>query len=120
MKKSLTKAERLKSSSEIRRVFSSKCKVKVPGLAIYCAENDLRYNRIGVTFVKGYGNSVQRNRARRIIKEIYRNRKAELNQGFDIMIVVHPGMDRYSERERQMISLFQKAGIFAAGTRHSL
>jgi len=87
---------------------------------MYCAENCLRYNRIGVTLVKGYGNSVQRNKAKRIIKEIYRNRKAELNQGFDIMIVVHHGMDRYIERERQILSLFQKAGIFAAGNKHSL
>lgn len=56
-------------------------------LVIYALENRLNHNRLGVTTGKRFGNSVQRNRMRRIIKEIYRLMESSFHTGFDIVIM---------------------------------
>jgi len=44
-------------------------------------------NRLGITATKKLGGAVQRNRARRIIRESYRLLEGELKTGFDIVFV---------------------------------
>lgn len=117
MRKSLTKAERLKKKTDLGRVFSSKWKISVPGLKLCVDENGLNRNRIAVTLTRKYGNSVQRNRIKRIIKEIYRNNKSLLKSGYDLIFIIYPGNDSYTVREHQLMSLFRKAGI-VAGNHH--
>lgn len=119
MRKSLTKRERLKKKPEFQRVFSSSRKLSVPGIKLFLLENGLTWNRIGVTFMRKYGNSVQRNKVKRIVKEIYRNSKSLLKPGFDMIIVVYPGADTYQEIEVRLGSLFRKAGIVAADNSNS-
>ena len=125
MRKSLTKAERLKKKADLGRVFSSRWKVSVPGLKLCADENGLNRNRIAVTLTRKYGNSVQRNRVKRIIREIYRNSKPILKSGYDLIIIVYPvndiypGDDSYRAREHQLMSLFRKAGI-VAGNCHEI
>ena len=125
MRKSLTKSERLKKKTDLDRVFSSKWKVSVPGLKLCVDENGLNRNRIAVTLPRKYGNSVRRNRAKRIIREIYRNSKPLLKSGYDLIIIVYPvnefypGNDSYKAREHHLMSLFRKAGI-VAGNCHEI
>ena len=52
-----------------------------------------------------------RNRAKRIVREIYRNMKHELRGGYDIAVILYPGAVTYSERKEQLLSLFRKAGL---------
>jgi len=58
-----------------------------PWVAVYFRKNRLNVNRLGITASKKIGGAVQRNRARRIIKEAYRLTEPRLNKGFDIVIV---------------------------------
>ena len=44
-------------------------------------------NRLGITVSKKIGNAVQRNRARRVLKEAYRSIEGLLIPGYDIVIV---------------------------------
>ena len=53
-------------------------------------ENKLSRNRICFTFSRGFGNAVERNRARRLGREAYRNLKPRLRCGYDFVLLVYP------------------------------
>jgi len=70
-----------------RRLYKQgKCYV-TPYVAVYAKKTKRNGNRLGITATKKIGNAVQRNRARRIIKEAYRLYEDELPAGFDYVIV---------------------------------
>lgn len=50
-------------------------------------DNDLSYNRIGISVSKKVGNSVIRHRVTRVIREVARLHWEEVRQGHDIVIV---------------------------------
>ncbi len=54
---------------------------------IYVRQNNRPYNRLGITAGKKVGNAVCRNRAKRIIRQAYRENEAELPLGIDMIIV---------------------------------
>ncbi len=111
MRRSLTKGDRLKRSSDIGRVFASGRKVSCYGAKLYYRENGRAGNRMTVTLVRKYGSAVQRNRAKRVLREAYRLSKASLKRGFDMVVVLYPHTDSYRNRAAQLARLFEKAGL---------
>lgn len=63
------------------RYFASKYSV------IYVRINGRSFNRLGITAGKKVGNAVQRNRAKRLIRQAYRNVEIDLPIGIDLVIV---------------------------------
>lgn len=59
---------------------------------IYIKPNNRPYNRFGITAGKKIGNSVARNRAKRLIRIAYRNYEVQLPVGMDIVIVARSGI----------------------------
>ena len=112
MRKNLTKQERLRGKALIRKAFLSQTRVNITGAKLIYIANELEYNRVLFTFVRKYGNAVQRNRTRRVAKEIYRGMKNMLKPGNDIIIIFFPGNYNYSNRKEQLISLFSKSCLF--------
>ena len=112
MRKSLTKRERLKKNSEFRKVFSGSKKYSVEGANLYFISNGLDYNRIGITLSRKFGTSVERNRTKRRIREIYRHTKEDLTVGYDLVILARPGNYSYADRKKQLVRLFDKAKLF--------
>ena len=70
-----------------RRLYKSGKNTVDAYVAIYYKKNRLAYNRLGITATKKIGCAVERNRARRIIKEAYRLSEEVLPVGMDIVIV---------------------------------
>lgn len=56
-------------------------------IVLFYKRNGLSYNRIAFLASKKVGNSVQRNRARRLMKENYRFIKDDIKQGYDIIFI---------------------------------
>jgi ribonuclease P protein component len=112
MRKNLTKRERLKKNSEFRKVFSDSKKYSVEGANLYSISNGLDHNRIGITLSRKFGNSVERNRTKRRIREIYRHAKEDLAVGYDLVVLGRPGNYSYADRKRQLFRLFDKAKLF--------
>ena len=115
MRKNLTRQERLKGKALINRVFSARTRVKCTGAKLIYINNGLEINRVLFTFVRKFGNAVQRNRAKRVFKEIYRNMKDSLRPGYDMIFILFPGNFDYSVRKTQAESLLQKASLFKNG-----
>ena len=90
--------------------FRSACR----GAKLVARRNDLQIDRFAVTLVRKFGNAVQRNYARRVLKEIYRNTKQDLPTGYDIIVVLYPGDYSYHEREQQVTRLIRRADFAKA------
>ncbi|NBB90443.1 MAG: ribonuclease P protein component [Spirochaetes bacterium] len=111
MSESLTRDERLRRRTEIRRVFEHGRNFSCRGLRLRIMENTLPYNRVLVAPVKKAGHSVDRNRLRRVGKEAYRRLKPRLRGGFDLAFVVYPGDYSFSERLEQFQHLLRDARL---------
>lgn len=77
----------LKLNKEFKRAYYQGKFKAHPYLVTYMVRNRTSGNRVGITTSKKVGNAVQRNRARRIIREAYRILAQEqcLPQGFDFV-----------------------------------
>ena len=114
MRRNLTRAERLKRKADFDRVFQRGKRVKGDGSKLIVLENGLERTRYAVSPAKKYGSSVERNRAKRICREVCRNNKHRLSAGYDVVMVIYPGSDTFAERQEQFLILAERASILAS------
>lgn len=83
MKKSVT----IKENRTFRRIYGKGKSAVTPFLVIYCRQNGLDHNRLGVTVSTKLGCAVVRNRARRRLREVFRLAQPDLKTGYDVILV---------------------------------
>ena len=67
---------------------------------------------MAVTTPRNYGNAVERNRTKRIIREVYRNIKVHfLCNGYDFLFIVYKKNLEYKDTFLELFSICRKAGI---------
>jgi ribonuclease P protein component len=105
--------ERLKGRNEIREVFGKGKRIGCQGAKLFILKNNLPHNRICFTFSRGFGSAVQRNRAKRLGREVYRNLRPRLRNGYDLILLVYPegAKSALDERMAQLKLLFTRAGL---------
>jgi ribonuclease P protein component len=69
------------------------------------------HNRIAFTFARKFGSAAERNRARRLSREVYRLIRSSLEPGFDLVLLLYPGGDFFAGRVEQLKILFRKAAL---------
>lgn len=111
MRKSLTKAEILRDRREISRLFSESHAFRTNGLHLRIVENDLGWSRVVFAAVRSFRTAVGRNRARRRVREAYRNIKGLITGHYDMVFVMYPGDFSYSERYQQVEKLLLRSGV---------
>jgi ribonuclease P protein component len=52
--------------------------------------------RIGITASSRIGNAIVRNRVKRIVREIFRRRRAQLASASDLVVIAKPGAEKLS------------------------
>ncbi len=112
--KCFTLDERIKKASEIKNLFKNGKRVSIVGAKLFFLPNNLKFNRIGFPLPRGFGNAVERNRAKRFSRETFRNLKSYLNTGYDMLLLVYPPAenDSFHSRYDQFQTLCKKAGLF--------
>lgn len=76
----LPKRCRLSARAEFQKVYAEGQRYDGRLMAAFLRKNDLKEHRLGVTAsTKAIGKSVDRNRARRLLREVFRRSGAELN-----------------------------------------
>ncbi len=113
---SFTREERIKRADEIAGLFKKGKKYGCSGAKLFVLPNSKEYNRIVFALQRGYGGAVQRNRSRRLSREVYRHMKNRLKRGFDLLLLVYPGNDTFQRRRQQFGCLCAKASLFISRT----
>lgn len=111
MRRSLTRAERVRKREEIRVLFTSARPLKVPGAMLRIARNGLGYSRLLASPGRRFGNSVQRNYIKRVSRELFRNLKPHIAPGFDLAIIFYSGEYTFQDRKNQLVALLHSAAI---------
>ena len=87
MKKTIS----LKNYLQFRTVYNERKAKSDNNITVFVRKNDLGINRLGISVSKKVGNSVQRHRLTRLIRESYRLHEDEFNSGLDIVVVGKAG-----------------------------
>ena len=105
--------ERLKKRWEFQRGYRKGRKYWNREFVVYVYENTSNSTRLGITASKKIGKSVQRNRAKRLIREVFRLSKERIYPGYDIIVVGRSPSIRleYRGAQKALWRLFQKARI---------
>lgn len=108
---------RIHNQGDFKDVFSKGRPFFKDDLVLYAIANKRPYSRIGISISKKVGRAVERNRIRRLIREVYRMNVGRLKKGMDIVLVVRPGCkgdDLYS-MERSLLDLLRMADLLEMG-----
>jgi ribonuclease P protein component len=77
--------ERIRRRAEFERVYQQGTRVHGRYATLFILANQLTVGRLGIAATKKLGGAVSRNRAKRLIREIFRRSKAA--PGFDVVVV---------------------------------
>ena len=104
----------LRRQSDFNRVYNRGKSVGSKFVVVLFNKNNLDYSRTAFVASKKVGNSVCRNRARRLMKAAYHNIQTKLASGYDIVFVARAGIAETNEVEveKSIFGAVKAAGLF--------
>lgn len=109
----------LKRNQDIEKVVKSKNSVGNRYYTIYYLPNNLKKPQIALSVSKKFGNAVNRNYEKRVIRAILRNKIQKLpNYSFLIVIKKPASQLKYNEKELQINYLFSLIFKREKGDKH--
>jgi ribonuclease P protein component len=81
---------RIRRRPEFQRVYDAGQRLGLRLMTVILAPNALPHSRLGVSATRKLGGSVVRNRAKRVVREIFR--QADVPGGLDIVVIPRPGL----------------------------
>ena len=83
-----TKARRVRRRAEFQRVFDLSLRAKGRYLTVLMARNDVGTTRLGIVASRKLGDAVRRNRAKRLIRQMFRQSKSlPATLGLDVVVI---------------------------------
>ncbi len=83
----MLKKEILRKKGDFNAIYKAGKSVPERYIVLFYRKNDLPYNRTAFLASKKVGNSVQRNRAKRLMKESFRQNKDSFSVGYDLVFI---------------------------------
>ena len=112
-KKAMLKKEILRRNSDFTSIYKKGKSVGHRFVVVFYRKNNLPYNRIAFLASKKVGNSVIRNRARRLMKESYRQINQRFAIGYDIIFIARNTIinTKCADVKKSIEAATRKAGI---------
>lgn len=103
---------RLRRTKDVKGVYEEGKSWAHPLLVLIVRPNDLGFSRVGVTASRKVGGAVERNRAKRLLREAARQLYPEFEtKGWDMMLIARPKLIEVKEGEveKALASLLDRA-----------
>ena len=84
-KKPFSKKKRIHSRVEFKRILDFGKKIHIPSFIVFVSPSDQKQSRLGVSISKRIGKAHERNRIRRIVREVFR--KQDFKQNVDYLFL---------------------------------
>ncbi len=109
----LTRAERLRRRKDYERVYREGKRLNLSYLKIVLAPNTLGYCRLGLSVSRKFGKAVKRNRAKRILREVFRRHKGIFPPSHDIIFMpkqafLEQPQDKIIEDLQKIFQIYEK------------
>ena len=100
--------EALRKSQLFKQVYNHRRSVANRLLVLYIYQNDVGFNRFGISVSRKVGCAVVRNRVKRLIKENFRLMK--ILEGHDLVVVVRPAAAKadFYQIEKSLLNLLDR------------
>jgi ribonuclease P protein component len=112
------KAERLRYGYQFRRLYDQGRRATGQLAVVYVAAPPagMTGRAVGVVTSRRIGGAVVRNRARRLMREVYRQNRDRLKPNVQLVIIARSAINGkpYREVETALLDLFQAAGAMQA------
>jgi ribonuclease P protein component len=105
-----SKADRILKRDTFKKVYQDGRKFHSRYFTAFVLANPRAGSRIGITTTRKVGNAVERNRARRLVREAFRRNKWLAPPAVDIVINVKRALveARYTEFEAEFVSFLKR------------
>ncbi len=109
----MEKKYRLRKNEDFKMVYKKGKNYWNRNLVLYKKKNGLNYSRIGFSITKKFGNSVERNRTKRRLKEVCRLNFHNIKDGYDIIIIPKKNIIDigYKELESAMLHILKISNL---------
>jgi ribonuclease P protein component len=115
LKREMLRNDVLRNQADFDAVYNKGKSIGDKYVVVFYLKNQLDHNRTGFLATKKVGNSVERNRARRLMKESYRHFRDTIPTGYDIIIIARNTISGRSFREvdQSIRNAFRRTGIIS-------
>jgi len=111
------RAQKIKKRSEISRLFKEGRRWECSCFVLIYERNDLGRDRLGVMVSKRLGNAVERNRIKRVFREVFRQNIKRAPPFFDVLIKPRPGTG--ADKQRAAVIDVAEQAVFFNGWQES-
>ena len=77
--------ERIRRRAEFKQVYERGVRIHSRYTTVFILSNERAIGRLGIAATRKLGGAVQRNRAKRLIREVFRRNK--IASGFDVVVI---------------------------------
>ena len=117
----LTRKERLATPGQFRRVFQKGWRLDGALFSLVAAFNDCGHDRLGLAASRKVGNAVERNRAKRRLRECFRRGKRLQGPALDLVLVakkdlVSRPLEEVEREYRQRLQRLEQRAARLAGS----
>jgi ribonuclease P protein component len=109
----MLKPDVLRRKKDFTAIYNKGKSIGERYVVLFIKKNNLAYNRTAFLASKKVGNSVLRNRARRLMKESYRELKTNLDSGYDLIWIARNTIVdlKCADVKKSMEAALKKSGI---------
>ena len=109
----MLKKEILRNKEDFSSIYKKGKSIPDRYVVVFYKKNDLHYSRISFLASKKVGNSVQRNRARRLMRESYRHICSRIKEGYDIILIARNSINgkKYDDVSKSIENALKKGNL---------
>lgn len=94
---------RIRQPSDFKLAYSNGVREDAGGVIVYARPNGLSFPRLGISIGRRAGDAVQRNRFKRLLREVFRLNQHGIGAGLDLVVVVRPHRERPIDDYRAIV-----------------